>query len=102
MEKMLQVEWMYGRPNSATSALKDEERALAAAQKFLDDVCQTLNTDISAIYRSFVAQTESMELFFDEIEGLGALWVAAQSIADIALTEGWSDPNGASCYLLWV
>jgi len=28
-----------------------------------------------------------------------AIWDDAQSAADIALTEGWADPNGAGCFL---
>ena len=37
--------------------------------------------------------------FDDEAKmtGLAHLWIMARQAADIALTEGWADPNGAFC-----
>jgi len=35
----------------------------------------------------------------DDMTGLARVWLDAEQAADLALTEGWADPDGASCVL---
>ncbi len=68
----------------------DLNRAEAAAIAVLADTVPTV------AYEEY--QKQFVEL--DDIEGmtgLAALWKKAESAANIALTEGWHNPNGGAC-----
>jgi hypothetical protein len=81
----------------------DRERAEAAALVVLDRA----GTTVAAAYAEFQRQwewlgTEEAEAAgkcqdYDDLTGLAATWIAAERAADIALTEGWHNPSGASC-----
>ena len=73
---------------------EDADRAKLAAAQFLSDAGVTV-TAASAEYR------RQWEQFDDEkpMTGLARIWIDAGRAANLALTEGWADPNGASCNL---
>lgn len=70
----------------------DRDRARQAA-------ADSLNAAGVRAEDAFAAYKDQWEEFDDEdqMHGLALAWIAARSAADIALTEGWADPNGASC-----
>jgi hypothetical protein len=70
----------------------DRNRAEDAALTVLHGV------DPSEAYAEFKRQVEAVN--DDEYTGLAALWWDAQRAADVALTEGWIDPEGAFCELI--
>jgi len=81
----------------------DRERAEAAALAVLESAGVTP----TAAYAEFMRQwewlgTEEAEAAgkcqdYDDVTGLAAVWVDAERKADIALTDGWHNENGASC-----
>ena len=73
---------------------EDTDRAKLAAAQFLSNAGVTV-ADAAAEYR------RQWQQFDDEkpMTGLARTWVDAGRAADLALTEGWADPNGASCNL---
>lgn len=34
---------------------------------------------------------------YADLAGQALVWIEAENAADVALTEGWADPDGASC-----
>lgn len=70
----------------------DKDRAEAAALVVLGNV--TPETAYAA-YLDYFEETDGVQ----PATGLAALWEKAQAAADIALTEGWYNPAGATCYI---
>jgi hypothetical protein len=70
----------------------DRERAATAAAAYLN------RAGIKAALACADYQ-QQWEEYDDEgaMHGPALLWIEARQAADIALTEGWADPNGASC-----
>lgn len=75
---------------SASVQDEDRERAEAAALAVLGDA------DPSTAYAEYMRQWSELDSH-DGMTGLAARWIAAQQAADIALTQGWHNPAGASC-----
>ncbi|MEM6670545.1 MAG: hypothetical protein AAF661_15145 [Pseudomonadota bacterium] len=92
MHATIYVEWLFGRP--ATGAEEDEARAEAAAAAVLDATGKPYQT----IHAEFSRQWEEAQ-DYEGLTGLAQTWVSAEKAADLALTEGWHNPNGASCSL---
>jgi hypothetical protein len=70
----------------------DRDRAKRAAA----EVCNragVIAADAAAEYR------RQWEEYDDEapMTGLALVWIEARQAADVALTEGWANPEGASC-----
>lgn len=89
----ISIEWDTGRPQ--TGADEDERRAAHVAEAILD----ALNVDYQAAQAAYDAQ---MDVDHDPDENdpqtaLARVWSQAQSAANVALTEGWYNPNGAYC-----
>ncbi len=86
----ISIEWISGRPR--TGAQEDENRAAAAAEAVLDAA--------GVDYAEAFAEYRRQLLEFDDeapMTGLALLWIQARNAADLALTEGWHNPNGAHC-----
>ena len=83
----LSVNMIAGRADD-----EDKDRAAAAAVAVLDAAGVT----IADAYAEFQRQWEDLDSY-DGMTGLAALWVVAEKAADIALTQGWANPDGASC-----
>lgn len=84
------IDWTHGRPT--TGADDDERRAIAAAERVLDAA--------GADYTEAESEYRRQWIEFDDQEamtGLALLWIRARDAADIALTEGWRNSDGASC-----
>lgn len=90
MTTQIRVEILHG---SASVTNEDRERAEAAAMKVLGPVKP------QEAYAEYQRQFGELD---DEkgMTGLAALWIEARNAADLALTEGWYDPNGAACEIL--
>lgn len=89
----IEIEWTHGRPN--TGADQDEARASAAAEKVLDDA--------GVDYAEAEAEYQRQWLEFDDeapMTGLALVWIKARQSADLALTEGWHNTDGASCSIV--
>jgi len=81
---------------------EDRERAEAAALKVLGafewrkgQQMQIEAEEAYAAYQRHMSDEDYLRSPRDTI--LIAAWEAAQHAADIALTEGWYNPNGAHC-----
>lgn len=87
------IEWTHGRPNAGAD--QDEARASAAAEKVLDAA--------GVNYAEAEAEYQRQWLEFDDeapMTGLALTWIEARQAADIALTEGWHNTDGASCSIV--
>ncbi len=87
MTSQIRIDILHG---SSSVTDEDRERAEAAALAVLGGANPALAYD--EYQRQFAA--------LDGIEGMtGAalLWDMAETAANIALTEGWHNPNGAAC-----
>lgn len=71
---------------------EDRDRARAAAATVLNQAGLRA-ADAYAEYRSQWSQHEDNDL----LTGAAAVWHAAEMAADLALTKGWLNPDGASC-----
>ena len=87
MNMKIRIEITHG--NSSVQE-DDLDRAEAAALEVLG------NRDIEAVYREFQRQWELFDNYY-ETTGDAALWVEAEKASNVALTEGWHNPNGAGC-----
>ncbi len=87
MTMQIRIEITHG--NSSVQE-DDLDRAEAAALEVLG------NRDIEAVYREFQRQWDVFDSY-DEMTGDAALWVEAEKAANVALTKGWHNPNGAGC-----
>ena len=77
--------------NSSLVEDDDVERAIAAAE----DVFAFYGTSAKAAFSEFEWQRK--ELGFEQIGGLAEAWTEANKAADLALTEGWTNPGSISC-----
>ena len=84
------IEWDFGRPY--TGADEDEARASAAAECVLG-AAGVDYTDAEDEYRRQLMEFQSEAA----MTGLALSWVDARNAAVIALTDGWYNPEGASC-----
>ena len=94
----LSVNMITGRADD-----EDKDRAAAAAVAVLD----AAGVSASDAYAEFGRQWEylgsdeaeaaGLAQDYDSLTSLAAIWAEAERAADIALTAGWADPNGASC-----
>ena len=86
------IEWNNGRPTNG--AHEDEARAASAAEKVLDEA--------GLAYADAESEYRAQWLEFDDeapMTGLAKIWINARNAADIALTDGWANPDGASCMI---
>lgn len=83
----ISVNMLYGRADD-----EDRERAATAAVAVLDAAGAT----ISDAFAEFKRQWQDLDSY-DGMTGLAALWVEAERAADLALTQGWANPDGAAC-----
>lgn len=96
------VDWMHGRPSGAENPEQDEMRAIAAAEQILSAFEwrkggpeQIDHLEAQAAYDRHMGEEEYLRSPRETT--LIAAWEAAQRAADLALTEGWDKPGGASC-----
>lgn len=87
MTNQISIKIIYG---SASVTNEDRERAKNAALAVLGDV--NYSTAYAEYHRQFVKLDGH-----DGMTGLAALWIEAEKAADLALTRGWYNPDGASC-----
>lgn len=73
---------------------EDRERAIDAAEAVL--AAAETTRDLAAA--EFRRQWEEFD-DRDMLTGLARVWIEAEDAADLALTEGWANPDGASCAL---
>jgi hypothetical protein len=97
---MLIINILHGGSNVETD---DRERAEAAAFAVLAAVYATPETAYAEFLRqwSWLETDEAIEAgkcqCEDDLTGLAAIWAEAERAADLALTDGWGHPEGASC-----
>lgn len=87
------IEWTHGRPS--TGADQDEARAATAAEKVLDEA--------GVDYAEAEAEYQRQWLEVDDqapMTGLALVWIKARQAANLALTEGWHNTDGASCSIV--
>ena len=87
MTTQIRIDIMHGLSSVGE---EDRDRAEAAALEVLG------NVDPSAAYAEYQRQWEILDSR-DGMTGLAALWVQASDAADLALTQGWHNPDGAHC-----
>ncbi len=87
MTSRISINILHG---SASVTDEDRERAKAAALAVLGDV------DPAAAYAEFQRQFELLD-GIEGMTGLAALWERADSAANVALTDGWHNPDGGAC-----
>lgn len=75
---------------SASVRPEDRARAEKAALRVLG------NADPAEACAEYQRQFKALE-GIEGMTGLAALWERAEAEANIALTEGWHDPNGGAC-----
>jgi hypothetical protein len=94
----ISVNMIVGRADS-----DDIDRARAAAVAELDAAGVSAGDAYAEFQRQWEylgsdeAEAAGLAQDYDGLTGLAAIWVRAEKAADIALTAGWADPNGASC-----
>jgi hypothetical protein len=87
MTTQISINILHG---SASVTNEDRERAEAAALKVLGSV------EPGTAYAEYQRQWSDLDST-DDMTGLAALWIAAEKAADLALTDGWHNPDGAAC-----
>ena len=87
------IEWNHGSPSR--DADECEARARAAAEQVLD-AAGVNYAEAEAEYQRQLLEFEDE----DPMTGLALAWIEAGKAADIALTENWEDPDGASCSIV--
>ena len=97
---MLTINILHGGSNVETD---DRERAEAAALAVL----KAAGTTDAEAYAEFLRQWSWLETdeaieagkcqCHGDLTGLAAIWAEAEAAADLALTDGWGNPEGASC-----
>ena len=100
MTQFIGIDWVFGRPSNGAD--QEEERAIRAAEAVLDAFCWRAGQpepidyiDAEAAY----ARHMSDEVYnrSERDTKLIAAWEAAEKAANLALTDGWHNPNGAGC-----
>jgi len=94
--------WLMFGPNGTTAIAiemtsgradeDDMERARGAAAACLNEHGILARHAFSEYQRQWAGYDDE-----DRMTGLALIWIDARNAADLALTEGWADPNGASC-----
>ena len=90
MTAHIAIDWTHGRPQNGAD--QDEARAIQAAERVLD----AAGADYAAAYDEYQRQWVELD-DEDRMTGLARVWIEAARAADVALTDGWSDPTGAGC-----
>lgn len=85
---MISVNIIYGSFVDET----DRDRARAAAEKILSDAGLSADSIFAEFQRQWLEFDD-----YDLMHGTALAWVKAEQAANIALTSGWSDPDGAHC-----
>lgn len=82
----------------------DRDRARAAALAVLEGVGVTPNAAFAAFVAEwgFLGSEQAIgsgrcQVYHDMRDPLAVAWINAESAANLALTEGWADPDGAAC-----
>lgn len=98
MTTQISINIIHGRVDE-----DDKHRAETAALA----VIEKAGTTVAAAHAEFGRQwewlgTEEAEAQgkgqdHDDLTGLALVWLDAERAADLALTEGWANPDGASC-----
>jgi len=88
----ISIEIVYGA-RSVDDA--DRERAATAAVRILNEAGVSAAVAAAEFHRQWL-------LYYDDrrMTGLALVWIEARAAADIALTVGWADPDGASCTIV--
>jgi hypothetical protein len=91
MTTQIRIDILHG---AASVTDDDRERAEAAALKVLD----ALQIDAAEAYEAYKHHTSDEDYNRSPRDTiLIAAWEAAEKAADLALTDGWYNPNGAAC-----
>jgi hypothetical protein len=99
---MLTINILHGGSNVETD---DRERAEAAALAVLAAAHVTPQTAYAEFLRqwSWLETDEAIEAgkcqCEDDLTGVAAIWAEAERAADLALTDGWENPDGAACWI---
>ena len=84
---------------------EDRDRAKTAALECLRNRGTTPEAAYEELKRQWAwletdeAQAQGKSQDYTDLTGLAAIWVEAERAADIALTLGWANPDGASCFI---
>lgn len=89
---MIVIEIVTG---SAFVETEDKFRAQVAAEEFLAKA----GIPEKAAEYEYQRQWEEFDVE-DPMTGLALAWIEARRAADVALTQGWGDPDGASCEIV--
>ena len=84
------IEMLHGRADD-----EDKERAFDAAMKILDTLPDDVTVKDALV--EMMKQSEEGATREEEYTGIAAIVLRADMEANLALTEGWHNPNGASC-----
>ena len=91
MTTRISIDVLYG---NASVADEDRERAENAALAVLASAGVSPAVAAAEYRRQWLEFDDR-----DKMTGHAALWIVAERAADVALTEGWANPGGASCVL---
>lgn len=83
----ISINMTWGRADA-----EDKDRAADAAVAVLD----AAGIKASDAYAEYQRQWDELD-GMEGMTGLALVWIEAERAADLALTDGWADPNGASC-----
>lgn len=87
MTTQIQIEITHGRVDE-----EDRERAETAALKVLSDAGVSVKQAFSAYKTQWLADVNR-----DDMTGDALHWIAAEDAANLALTDGWANSDGAGC-----
>lgn len=87
MTTQIQIEITHGRVDD-----EDRERAETAALKVLADAGVT----VAQAFGAFKSQWAEFD-DYEKMTGLARIWINAEEAANLALTEGWANSDGAGC-----
>ena len=59
-------------------------------------VIAAAGTTVDTAFAEFCRQWEQFD-DYDKLTGLARVWIDAEQAADLALTDGWTHPDGAAC-----
>jgi hypothetical protein len=89
MTTRIGIEILHG---SASVGDDDRERAEVAALAVCEAAAVSPEAAAAEYRRQYLAEIER-----EDMTGLALVWLEAERAADLALTEGWHNPGGASC-----
>lgn len=93
---MLRIQIIYGRLFVRN---EDKERAISAAEQSLAKAGVTAEQAHAAFHKWWL-NTENQD--YAAAPEPATAWIFAEDAANAALTDGWHDPNGASCAIAMV